>query len=332
MADGFVVKEGCLIMKKKLTNTFNVVADKRVGNITRPSKLKLIFLTLLSLLYSNKERIIFYKVGDYRLHKEIVKENGNSMYFCGIYKREGKMYFIKTWNGRIQDFNYQLLINELTINRILWGKLLEGKFRTPKIIEYIPSENSLSVVYEYIKGRSLLSYPISKQTKVISHIIEYFKEVSIKSENKKYLEKLQKKDKLFYLNSFTFLTILSLLTFTRHASLIIRGYYKALKDLVNMNMDGLIINHCDLNPDNILIHNGRYYILDCGRLSLTIPEYDLTYVSLNPAYTVLSKEISNQLGIRNNQFLKIYLSIQNLKLQDPKSGNYNFLNNLREAI
>lgn len=301
-------------------------------NISKPSKLKLISTLFLSLVYSKKKNKVINRVGNYRLQNKVIKENGYYPYFYGIYIKKGKKYFIKTWSGKIHDFNYQLLINELIVNKVLYNRLFKGKFRTPKIIEYISTKNSLSVVYEYIEGKSLLAYPLSKQSQVIALVMKYFKEISNTPKTRKHLSNLERKDKMYYLNSLNFLTIMSLISSPKNASLVVKGYLKALKNYLDLKNSNLVINHCDLNPDNILISNGRYYIIDCGRVSLTIPGYDLTYVSLNPSFSKLAIELSKKIGNSENQFLKIYLSIQNLKLKDPKSGKFNYLNSLQEVI
>ncbi len=301
------------------------------GDVAKSSKAKLAFTALLSLVSSKNKSKIVRKIGPYLLDKKIKKENGFNPYFVGIYKKDNKKYFIKTWNGSIKDYNYQILVNELVINEVLYHKLLKGKIRTPKIIEYLLNKNSLSVVYEYIGGRLLFSYPLDFQTRIMSKIINLFKKASLKT-NSKYLSILEKKDKSFYISSLSYITLLSLISSPKAYSLILNAYIKALVNLFNIRHSNLMINHGDLSPDNILVSKNKYYVLDCGRLALTLPEYDLTYISLNPIFSKLSKNVSRQLGVQVNQFLKIYLSLQYLKLQDPKTKNFNYLDNLKELL
>lgn len=311
-----------------------IISSKSYLNIdiSRPSKIKLGLTALFSLHSSKNKNRAVRKIGPYLLYKKIIKENAFNPYFIGIYKRDNKRYFIKTWKGKIKDYHYQALVNEVLVNKVLYNKLLSGKIRTPKIIEFFLTKNSLSVVYEYIEGKSLLSYSLIEQTKILSSVIKCFKIISSKSFNKKYLNDLEKKGSIFYLNSLSFITLISLISSLKNWKVIIKGYFKALKHYSSIKKSYLTINHCDLYPENILISKDKYYIIDCGRLSLTIPEYDLTFISLNPAFSKLYKNISTQLGIFDNDFLKIYLSIQNIKFRDPKSGNFNYLNYLQEAI
>lgn len=300
-------------------------------DISRPSKVKLALIALISLKRSKNKSKIMRKIGPYVLYKKIEKENGFKAYFVGIYKKENKKYFVKTWSGKTKDINYQILLNELVINEVLYSKLLKGKIETPKIIEHFSTKNSLSVIYEYIEGKSLLSYPLNFQTKTMSKIINLFKKISLESSNK-YLNILEKKDKSFYLGSLSYITLLTLISSPKEYSLIFNAYVKAFANFFNIKRSKLTINHGDLNPDNILVSKNKHYIIDCGRLALTLPEYDLTYISLNPVFSTLSRNISRKLGMQDNHFLKIYLSLQYLKLQDPKSKKFNYLDNLKELL
>ncbi|MBI2012271.1 hypothetical protein HYS91_05920 [Candidatus Daviesbacteria bacterium] len=314
-------------MKKQVSSRY----DLR-DNISRPSKIKLALAALLSLGNSKSKIRNIKKIGPYLLYKKINKENGFNNYFVGIYKKGNKKYFIKTWRGRMKDYHYQALVNELIANKDLHNKLLKGKVRTPGIVEYFSALDSLSVVYEYIEGKTLFSFPLIRQTKVVSYIIKYLHELGLEVGYYKHLTVLEKRDKKFYFYSLFYVTLLSLITSPKEYKLIIKAYMSALFKLFHVNNRKLTINHCDLDLTNILISKNKYYLVDCGRLAITLPEYDLTDISLNPSFSKLSKKISKLIGIQINQFLKIYLSLQYLKLQDPKTKNFNYLDNLKELL
>lgn len=306
---------------------------KRVYNeFSRPSFAARVWTIILGFSIESEAVNTIKKIGEYELHKKITKKNGFNPYFIGIYKKGKKRFFIKTWEGKIKDFNYHILVNELLINKILHKKFMKGQLRTPQIIEYFSSRNSLSVVFEYIEGTPLNSFSVTKQAEVISFVIDFFKEISKDSLNSRHLKHIEKKDKLFYFTSLHLLTLVSLISSPRNFKLIIKAYLKALINFFDFGKQDLIINHGDLNPDNILISNGKYFILDCGRLSLTVPGYDQAYIELNPIHSKLAAKISSNGAAIGTTFMKIYLSIQNISLKDPVSGKYNYLEGLRRAI
>lgn len=301
------------------------------NKISRPSKVKFALLALLSFMHLKSKGNVINKIGPYSLSKKIKKLNGFNNFFVGIYKKGKKRYFVKTWSGKIKDYHYQAIINELIVNKILFNSLLKDKVRTPKIIEYFSGNNSLSLVYEYIDGKPLSLYPLKKQTEVMAYIIKYLQGISSKDSNHKLSIALEKKDKLFYYFALCYITLLALISFPKEYRLIIKAYVIAVVKLFNVK-NQLVISHGDLDPSNILISKKSYFLVDCGKLTLTLADYDLSYISTTPYLTDLSKKVSMELGKKANKFLMIFLCLQNLNIQDPKNGKFHYLERLKNII
>lgn len=259
------------------------------------------------------------RIGRYKLFHEVKKDTPIKNYAIGIYRLGKSKVFIKTWKGNLKNVHYYLLVNEYLINKILYEKLINNRkrnekytLRTPKVIDIIKSKNSLSVVFECINGKTSTSFPLKKQVEVLSILIEKLEKIStfLSKEEKK---AFPKRTFLFYLISLPFFTFINMVSNSGDKKVILKAFLNFLTSLPASKGAKLNLAHRDLALHNVIINGSDAFIIDCGRTVLTIPGYDIAYLSLTDNLPSVVKLTSKRLGININKFLENYILLQNCK-------------------
>lgn len=248
------------------------------------------YIKLTLIWITSKFRDIFFpkqikssskKIGKFKLIRRIEVGKKTRDFILGEYEYKNKRYFIKSWYGLIKDFSYFNLIYEYKLSKLLSNKRYEKwikiKFIKPQLL--IEDVNSVSVVYPFILGKKLSSYPLKYQVKVIDLIVDNLMIMSQKLDSKS-LKYFSIRNKYFYL----------IYAFIALFVIFLRGK-KKVKDLfsftTSMAMDFILDNqktiaHGDLHPDNILISNNNIYLLDCENMMLSVANYDIyNLISMN---------------------------------------------------
>lgn len=300
----------------------------------KPNIIHLISGTLISLaknsLFGESNPAKVTIIGNYQLKSSITKKYGFKNFFTGIYTYNNKKVFIKTWSGKVKDINYYLLMNEYIIGITLKNKLhslqTNNRITFPQILDYHKTQNSFSIIYDFISGKPLSSYNKSKQAAVLFKSLQLLSEISGKL-NKNEKENISKRSILFYYLSLPILTSCVLLSNRIHWKIIVISFLDSLKEIKSIKNTGLMLAHRDLNPNNILIYKKTAYILDCERVILTVPCYDIVHMLVARG----NKHIKNSLLKQFNKskytvstFLKNYICIHYIfSLQHAaKTKNY----------
>ncbi len=290
---------------------------KKLSNsiIQKPSFINLIIGSFIHALGLNrdKEKIRqFKRIGKYKLLKAIKKENNYVDSMMGCYIKNQRSYFIKTFEAGIKDYKSYFILNEWFISNLLYKTLniAKNKITTPKPIEIITSTKSISIVYEFIEGKTLSKFSLNYQTKTFVHIINELNQTSSLL-TKDEVKLFPKRNIVFYLVSLPYLSFLTILRSNRNYGIVIKAFLATLRMLLSQNInDGLCLAHRDLKPHNVIIKDSKIYLVDIGRMVLTLPGYDLALLSLDPAYLNLSRNIEKKLKTSVNSFLKSYIAIQ----------------------
>lgn len=273
-------------------------------------------------MFTKKGISVPVTVGKYRLVSVVEKEILNQEYGIGVYEYMGEKVFIKTWSGRIENFRYYSLVKECLINEALYRKMEENKslgskylIKVPRVIGYMKKRNSLSVVFEYIHGKTLTSSSFAEQTEVIAAIIKALYSVS-KSFTDKEKKQFSIRPFIFYIFSLPLFTLLTVILNFRSSKSTLKALFNCLKTIDHIKVKNLYLVHGDLDLHNVIKNKSGYYLLDCERMIITIPNYDVTYMSLYPHLRQLTKLVCKQLNQTPNIFIKNYLSIQLAKSFD----------------
>lgn len=273
-------------------------------------------------------------IGKYRLVSKISKANDFKNFAMAIYKDEkGKKVFVKTWRGKTKNFPYYSLINEYNMAKALSKKISKaskGEFRIPKPIGYLKTQNSLTVISQYVKGKPLSDFSIKKQSKVIVKIISLFTNLTPKLDenDKKYIKK---RNRLFYLLSLPIIFLYSFLFEKEDKKIIfysfLKTYLYAFSVLRNKEYS---LAHGDLHPNNIIVSESAIYILDLEHMKYTFSDYDLNYLSIGKKNTnMFLGIIKNRKNFFQNAFLRLYIAMQFSTIVDPKTHQRTYFNYLK---
>lgn len=289
--------------------------------LAKPTNLQLtkglVISIVQSLIKGHPDAVVPDKVDNYHLIRKLNKENVFNPYAVGLYqhKHKGEKVFIKTWNGNFKNLGYYFLINEYIASKILYKKLeshsstKKSGIRTPKLIQYIVSEHSLSLVFEYVEGKTLTSYRQNEQVVVLSRVIKTLLEISdtLTDQEK---QRLSSRGKSFYILSLPVFTLLTIISNPRSYKVVSRAFISCLRTLKLLKKTNLYIAHRDISLDNIIVSKQGIFIVDWEEMVLTVADYDITYLSLNPYQKLTIDLLSSKLSCRSNLFLKNYLLIQ----------------------
>lgn len=283
--------------------------------INKPSFVNLAEGVLIHSLKLNKydgEIRQLKNIDKYQLLTTIKKENGYMDCSVGCYTKKGKKFFIKTLEADKKDYRRYFIISEWLVSNVLYKALKSKKTQiaTPKPIKIISSDNSISLVYEFIDGKTLSLFSTSYQTKVFIEIINELKIIS-SSLAKDEIKLIPKRSIFFYLISLPYLSILAFLKTDRNFKLIIKAFLITLKMLLSQKINSkLSLAHRDLKPHNIIIKDSKIFLIDTGMMALTLPGYDLALLSLDPTCISLTKSLEKKLKTFASKFLKSYIAIQ----------------------
>ncbi|OGH13854.1 MAG: hypothetical protein A2687_04810 [Candidatus Levybacteria bacterium RIFCSPHIGHO2_01_FULL_38_26] len=269
------------------------------------------------------------KIGKYKLAREVKKENPYMYYGIGVYKYNKKDFFIKTWTGRLKDYRYYDLVNEYILNKLLHRMLVDRKIYIPEIIACKKTNSSLSIVYEFVKGKSLTNYPVGNQAEIISKILNAYIDIS-SSLTKKEATKFPKRDMFYYIFFFPFIVILTIASNIKSARIILKSYTDFLISIKKVSFKKLHIAHRDMCLDNIIVKGSKIYLLDYGRTVLTLPGYDITFINIRLKKS-LSKLITNEFKNMSDKFLTNYILIHlSMSFGRPKGHRNIYLQTLYE--
>lgn len=251
-------------------------------------------------------------ISGYTLIKSIPKDIPFKNFSLGIYQKDNETVFIKTWQGKIKDLNYYSLVNEYYMNNFLYKKFLRMKgkinIRLPKVIAYDRTEQSFSVIFEYIEGDLLSRMSEHMQIKVITSIQKKLAVISASlTEEERRI--FSKRTLAFYLFTLPFLSCFLMLTNRASTITLLQGIWKSFSEIMILAGKKLTIAHRDLTPINIICNKKNYYVIDTERMVLTLPFYDQLYLQMDPDFLNLKPLIEKSGSFGDNSFLKVYMAI-----------------------
>lgn len=299
--------------------------------LKKPNLLQLtigLFISISQSIFTKRNILVPQNVEKYNLISEVKKQIADKEYGVGIYEHKGKKVFIKTWKGKIKDFRYYSLTNEYRVNKVLYKKTHKASrskylIKIPQVVDCVENKDSLSIVFEYVQGKTLTSFSLEQQTEIISAIITALYSMSDLLTDK---EKSQFAGRTFsfYFFSLPLFTLLTIASNIGSWKVLIRALIDCFRTLKHIDAKKLYLTHRDLDIHNILVNKSGVYIVDCERMIFTVPNYDISAMSLDPHLKRLAKLVCKQLRQTPNEFLKNYISIQLAKSFGNPQGLQNF--------
>lgn len=286
------------------------------------------FVSKIQGIFTQKKIYIPKRIGKYNLVRKTTRKDEGHGYGIGLYVNNGGKYFIKTWSGKMKDFSYYSLVNEVIVNRILGRELKKSSFLAcPNIIDVIRSKMTLSVIFEYVEGKELNEYSFDYKKRVYRRILNELKQLSfVLTESEK--KQLQSRSIPFYVLTLPFFYVISVIY---HPQLLFNAtklFIQALIEILKTQTSVLFLTHRDLHPENIKIVSRKIYLLDLESIALTIDGYDLAslFVIYNGSFNT---PFNKGNIISNHKFLVAYISLQ--RSGDRLEGNMykNFIVNFK---
>jgi len=283
--------------------------------LPRPSIAEIVIAACVSIaranLYPRRSKVIS-EIGPYHLIEEVNKNIFFKNFSIGIYASKDEKVFIKTWRGNIKDSNYYLLLNEYNAGVVLYNKFkkLQQKYHIliPKVISCYKTHTSLSVVFEYVPGKQLNSYPEGFQTETLEKILACLNEISsLLTEDEKKV--LRTQDASFYILSVFPLIAFALLVNKSHIKALTVAIWRIFSSIHDILKQPLALAHGDLNAENVLMNGATGYLIDEERISLTLPGYDATHLSIIPDAQNIRASLLKKTAGNINPFLKKYLTL-----------------------
>lgn len=274
--------------------------------------LQIVFGVVVFFLNKHTPPKAIERVGQYALLSSTKKDSFRN-FSMGVYTDGKEKVFIKTWSGRVKDLKYYSLVNEYLVSLILRKKLAESEYKdrifVPEVKDIVVGKNSLSVVFEYIDGEHLDTFPIERQGAVLREICEAFEKISpsLTEEERSFFTKRTLR---FYVFSLPLLLGAVSIWSPRNFFLSARYAFKNIFSAHRLKGQSLSIAHRDLTPKNICIRNGKVYVLDCEGVVLTLPPYDLLQITTVPEFAGLNVIVSPR--IVQSSFLYMFIVLHTL--------------------
>lgn len=252
------------------------------------------------------------QIKGYALLKEMNKNKNFRNFSIGIYGKNGKKYFIKTWYGAVHDINYYLLLNEYIVSRILNSKnsiLKDLNIRVPKVVDLEEGSTTLSVIFEYVNGTRLDLLSRNKQSQVLSKVLRSLNTIYERlSENEKKL--FMKKKNRSYLTALPEIAVLAIIFNPKYIFTIVKGVFESIRNYSVFSNYGYSLAHRDLNLTNIIVNRNEIYLVDLERMAITSKYYDIGHLDLIKELENIPKYIFKD--TKYPEFLKIFMNMHYL--------------------
>jgi serine/threonine protein kinase len=253
-------------------------------------------------------------VGKYRLVEKISKQNSYQEYMLGKYTDGEKLYFVKTWQGKLKDYSYYALLNEYYITRVLFSALsrrrTDERLYVPEVKDVIVTSGSVSLVFEFVSGYSLTTLTVEEQKQHISFALKELNDLN-KRLNAQERNVLIPYYRTFYVLVLPVYALIALIRQTKLFKSILRTLILSYQALLHQDNKKLFIAHRDITLDNLLVSGEKLYLLDCERMVLTFPLYDYENTTLDLDFSISAPRLRTNI----DSFFKYFIPLQMVAIE-----------------
>lgn len=253
-------------------------------------------------------------------HKKTLRSQSNtSQVFTGIYEKTGKKYFVKSYQFLLRNYRYNQLKNEAKALQ-MYAQITKKSpvaFSAPQFVELIKDKKRITLVTEYIEGKTLEHLTHKEQDIFTSQFLTQVTKYNL----------LSKTD----INSLSQVTI-------RTAKRIIPIYFlfavirnpKSIKCIlfllrVYLSRSPMTLEtkqtlvHSDLNFDNFLVQNNTLFLIDPELACISDRELDIANLFINAHVTnpqtkdmsqLLSAQLLSQTEVQKFILYSIYTMLK----------------------
>ena len=248
---------------------------------------RLITASLLGSIFGGKiSKVGFPRtIDDYKFKKIFKTEKSVWTFSFALYENSvGKIAIAKMWNGRIKDFAYYTLENELTLYEIL-NKALDrlgeskrerlGGIRIPRLLGKKETKNTLLILSEFIKGKKADKLSSERSLEIYFKTLDFLDFLGNKLT-------VKEKSQIAHRDGYTLLLLyfpLLIKAILAHPYLswpLIRGvpvFLASVPKIIKRNKK--ILTHRDLHLENIILTKTEVVLIDLQFCLFSDPIYDL---------------------------------------------------------
>lgn len=226
------------------------------------------------------------RIGKYRLVKDLTEAKHGEV-SVGLYSSaNGKKVVAKIWTGHLKNYSYHSLRNEYLVYDMV-NKLISRistkvpndlkDVHVPKLVSYTEYAFQSILLIEWIEGKTLESYSDKKVFDgyfLISRYLDFLSDHVSKNE----LKNISIRTGIHYIFLYPLLLIKALASNFKSRGVILRGIPSYLNMVLPLVLNKkLSLVHRDLHFKNIIVSDGKLYIIDFQLLTYTYKIYE--YVS-----------------------------------------------------
>lgn len=266
------------------------------------------------------------RIGRYQLIKPVAKTGAVMRYGIGLYKKKDKknLFLVKTRWGPGNDLAKYLLKREYEMTSLFY-RLCQRQIKrhgfslaSPRPITLIETEKSISLVYAYLKGKSLSEYPLKMQIRILAAVLDDLRTLSF-SLTPEQIAQFPKRSLWFYLYSLPLFALAAVLFHPEKLQTVFSLCKRAVTELFTLRENPPVIAHRDLLPENMLLCGGRIYLLDCTHMALALPGYDLAYFLESLRDELSAQNLVTKLEVMVSPFMKAYVQLSLLCFEENQT-------------
>lgn len=211
----------------------------------------------------------------YTLVRWIKRQDRENLYSVGIFQKGERKVVAKILHYKRHNLSYLQLRNEVDSLKFL-SYLLKGyeRFSVPKVIDVIDKNEKLILITEFIAGTTMESFSAEKKFEVLNSLLSFFSN-----------ENLERKKKALDKN---YPILLYMAIFYYAVAALVKNVfaYKQIINLLSMYLTNISIfdlinpvyemSHKDIHPRNLIVKNGKIYLIDTEYLSFSLKHTDLS--------------------------------------------------------
>ncbi len=280
--------------------------------LKRPRLFQVMFGVVVSFLKKKTVPTYFPEIGKYKIISKINKAQIVGNFSLGIYTDGTEKVFIKTWSGLMRDFNYYSLVNEYFANTVMQKKLSLTLYRDevyiPIVKDVICTKGLLALVFEYKDGKHLETFSQEYQKEVLVKVCSALSMITdtFTAEESAFFAR---RSHMFYVLSFPLVFTAFAFLFPKKILLATRASIKSISSIGPFFKQRLVVAHRDITPQNLLVQDGKIYLLDCEEMALAPASSDVISCMMNPDFTSIRSDLVQMFLQAQNSFLQMYLTL-----------------------
>ena len=271
-------------------------------------------LFVKSFFTKGNKLVLPQSIGEYHLQQQYEKADNTASLAVGVYTNGGKKFLVKRWEGKWRDLNYYFLLHEFHSAKVLSAhaaRLEQVDIAVPAPVSCTQENDSLSVIFEFVEGASVARLSLDEQALVLERVLHVLDQISdqLTHDEKSVIGIRQP---IFFVLVGTMFSVLAILANPKRIGLIFTTWRECVTGLMGLTQKKLALAHRDLTPDNLLKNQDTVYILDCETVALTLPGYDLAYLSVDSQ----NSQIFQLMGVERKaivqRFLQQYIALHHI--------------------